>query len=124
MVQAVIWPLATSENQKELIILDFQGSLHAAAADVRGTNIGNITLDKATATLIVGHHRLQGKKVPLNKPLAVIRKREKMDMMDTDEDIRPAVDYDVVTILREKYIFSQRPGLIVQESLRGLFKIG
>ncbi|KAF7727366.1 Chromosome transmission fidelity protein 8 [Apophysomyces ossiformis] len=125
MAQAVIWPLTTSENRKELVILDFQGSLLADDPDVRGSPIGQITFDKASATLIVGHHRLQGKKVALSKPFAVIQKREEVDRMDTDEEgIHPVVDYDVVTILREKYIFTQRPGLIVQESLRGLTKLG
>jgi chromosome transmission fidelity protein 8 len=32
--------------------------------------------------------------------------------------------YDVVSIIKEKYVFSQRPGLIVQENLRNLTRIG
>lgn len=45
--------------------------------------------------------------------------------MEVDHDpSQPAAYFDTVAILREKYVFSQRPGLLVQENLRGLTRIG
>lgn len=75
---------------------------------------------------------MEGKKVKLPKPLAVIRKRgdqsglkDNMDV-DNDEDTttEPTSTYDTVAILREKFVFTQRPLLQVQPGLRGLTRIG
>lgn len=77
---------------------------------------------------------MEGKKVKLPKPLAVIRKRgdqssglkDNMDVDNDDEDTttEPTSTYDTVAILREKFVFTQRPLLQVQPGLRGLTRIG
>lgn len=123
MVHIVIHPLQTSNKTEELIYLDFQGSFESSSeeANVSNIEIGDLTLQENSALLIIGHHKLTGKKVKLPKPFAVIHKK-KIDKDDMEEDT--GVCYDVVTILKEKYVFSVRPGLIVQESLRGLTRIG
>lgn len=124
MVNIVIHSLQNSEKKEELVYLDFQGSFDSPEnPDVSNIEIGDLTLKDDSALLIIGHHKLVGKKVKLPKPFAVLhkRKREQDDMM---EDGKDGVVYDVVTILKEKYVFSGRPGLIVQESLRGLARIG
>lgn len=82
------------------------------------------------AYLVIGHQRVEGKKVKLAKPFAVIKKRPKndehrMDIDDDDDDeTRSSSYYDTVAILREKYVFTQRPSLMVHETLRGLTRIG
>ncbi|KAI8381323.1 Ctf8-domain-containing protein [Radiomyces spectabilis] len=122
MVHTVIRPLSRSENKQELVYLDFQGSFVADDhANVSDAYIGDLTLEKDKAILSIGHHRLEGKKVKLPKPFAVIQKSEQ-DLMETDTS--PGAYYDVVTILREKYVFNTRPGLVVEESMRGFTKIG
>lgn len=118
MVHVVIHSQQNSNHTKDLIYLDFQGSFESTEnSDVSNLEIGDLTLSESGATLIIGHHKLVGKKVKLTKPLAVIHKQKEETMDD-------AICYDVVTILKEKYVFPTRPGLIVQESLRGLTKIG
>ncbi|KAI9244648.1 Ctf8-domain-containing protein [Helicostylum pulchrum] len=118
MVHVVIHSYKDSVQTQDLIYLDFQGSFESVDnIQLSNVDIGDLTLSTDSAQLIIGHHKLTGKKVKLQRPLAVIHKRR--DMMDEGGD-----EYDVVTILKEKYVFSDRPGLIVQESLRGLTRIG
>lgn len=124
MVHIVIHSLQNSEKKEELVYLDFQGSFDSPDnTDVSNIEIGDLTLKDNSALLIIGHHKLVGKKVKLPKPFAVLHKR-RLGQDDMIEDGKDGVVYDVVTILKEKYVFSGRPGLIVQESLRGLAKIG
>lgn len=125
MVHVVIHSHSTSNKTEELLYLDFQGSFDSADnLDVSNIEIGDLTLLDDSATLIIGHHKLVGKKVKLPKPYAVIHRQKAEDEDAMMEDGKSGISYDVVTILREKYVFSNRPGLIVQESLRGLTKIG
>ncbi|KAI8876312.1 hypothetical protein K501DRAFT_338175 [Backusella circina FSU 941] len=121
MVHVIINSHANSDNQKELLFLDFQGSFDVGERiDLSNIKVGDLTLNEDSAMLVIGHHRIQGKKVKLAKPFAVMKKQpvEDEDMSDGQ------LYYDVVTILREKYVFSNRPGLMVHESLRGLSRIG
>ncbi|KAG2189807.1 hypothetical protein INT46_007916 [Mucor plumbeus] len=122
MVHIVVHSHRHSNKKEELVYLDFQGSFDVGdEPQLDNLEIGDLTLQGESAILIIGHHRLVGKKMKLAKPFAVVHKRK------TDLDIleeQDGVCYDVVTILKEKYVFPNRPGLIVQESLRGLARIG
>ncbi|OBZ85078.1 Chromosome transmission fidelity protein 8 [Choanephora cucurbitarum] len=120
MVNIVIRPYNSSSRKEELVCLEFQGSFDSGdATELSGLEVGDLTLEGDSAVLITGHHRLVGKKAKLPKPLAVIHKRQK-----EADSMEEGTSYEVVTILKEKYLFASRPGLIVQESLRGLTKTG
>ncbi|CEP14168.1 hypothetical protein [Parasitella parasitica] len=122
MVHVAIHSYRHSNNKEELVYLDFQGSFDVGdEPQLDNLELGDLTLEDESATLIIGHHRLIGKKVKLPQPFAVIHKRKTDLDMQEEQD---GVCYDVVTILKEKIVFSNRPGLIVQESLRGLTRIG
>ncbi|KAI8637380.1 hypothetical protein BD408DRAFT_424668 [Parasitella parasitica] len=122
MVHVAIHSYRHSNKKEELLYLDFQGSFDVGDEPrLDYLELGELTLQDESATLIIGHHRLIGKKVKLLKPFAVVHKRKTdLDMLEEQD----GVCYDVVTILKEKYVFPNRPGLIVQESLRGLARIG
>ncbi|KAI9020863.1 hypothetical protein CLU79DRAFT_754130 [Phycomyces nitens] len=121
MVHAVICPVSDSQTNQELVYLDFQGSFSTDQdALVMNVAIGDISFEKDTALLVIGHQRLEGKRVGLLKPFAVIRKRTGLE--STVGGFSAAVTYDVVCLIKEKYVFSNRPGLIVQENSRGLNK--
>ncbi|CDH57534.1 predicted protein [Lichtheimia corymbifera JMRC:FSU:9682] len=132
MVHTVIYSLDESQTDSGLVLFEFQGSFTTKEENVQQLKIGNVDIDNNKAILSLGHHRLEGKKVKLPKPLAVIRKRgdqsglkDNMDV-DNDEDTttEPTSTYDTVAILREKFVFTQRPLLQVQPGLRGLTRIG
>ncbi|ORZ23511.1 Ctf8-domain-containing protein [Absidia repens] len=126
MVQAVIHSWVTSDNKKELSLLEFQGSFHGNGDDqMKNVKIGDIEVDKDKMFLLIGHHRIEGVRKKLLKPLAVIHKRTtSATTMDIDQinDTGPAMEYDVTTIIKEKFVFTNRPRLIVKESLRGMTK--
>ncbi|KAI7883962.1 hypothetical protein K492DRAFT_235043 [Lichtheimia hyalospora FSU 10163] len=133
MVHTVIYSLEESQTESGLILFEFQGSFTTKEESVQQLKIGNVDIDKDKAFLSLGHHRLEGKKVKLPKPLAVIHKRVESgskdnQVMDVDNEqdttTEPTSTYDTVAILREKFVFSQRPLLQVQPGLRGLTRIG
>ena len=74
-------------------------------------------------TLIIGHHKLEGKMVELKRPLCVMRKRTAAapaDAMDVDcaaagAGTTASVDYVVAGIVRRKLVFKNRPKPIVRK---------
>lgn len=56
--------------------------------------------------------------LPSSPPLASSQLAREHDEMN-----RRMVIYDVVTVLREKFVFKQRPELMVAEELRGMVKM-
>ncbi|KAI7869767.1 hypothetical protein BDF14DRAFT_1722358 [Spinellus fusiger] len=122
MVHAVICSLTDSKSRQELVYLDFQGSFTSEEGDeLKNVSIGDITVKDDTAVIKVGHHRLEGKRVRLTKPLAVMKKQTGGEM-NMEDPKSPTVAYETVCLLREKYIFSLRPSLLVQEVHRGPVK--
>ncbi|KAI8141213.1 hypothetical protein BJV82DRAFT_518852 [Fennellomyces sp. T-0311] len=117
MVYTVIYPKSASHSEPNLVFLEFQGNFQSEEAKVQNLKIGDITFSNDKATLMVGHHRLEGKKVKLAKPVAVIRKRE-----HAMEEY--GATFDTVSVMYEKYLFSQAPKIIVHESRRNLTRRG
>ena len=72
-------------------------------------------------TLIIGHHKLEGKMVVLKRPLCVMRKRTAAapaDAMCVDSAAgtgTASVDYVVAGIVRRKLVFKNRPKPIVRK---------
>ena len=83
--------------------------------------------DASTATIVIGHHRLHGKRVALPKPVAVLRRSGGSgDDAERDadgdvafEDAGDAPDdgkdrhLSIVGVIRSKYIFDKRPQLLI-----------
>jgi chromosome transmission fidelity protein 8 len=55
--------------------------------------------------LIIGNHYLEGKRVALKKPLAIINKDDESSPAGEAESI----DYQLTGVIRFKYIFKNRP---------------
>ena len=62
--------------------------------------------DNKKACIIIGHHKLEGERTELTKPLAVLRKRKE----------RESVKYEVEGVIRFKYVFSSRPRLLISKA--------
>ncbi|KAJ3239814.1 Chromosome transmission fidelity protein 8 [Chytriomyces hyalinus] len=97
---------AASESNGEIesrwSLIEVQGVIEGVAPGVR---MGTVSFDeKNTPWLQVGRHRLRGKRVKLDKPYGVMQRS----------------DNNIVALLRVKYLFSERPVLILDDSNVGL----
>lgn len=86
-------------------IIELQGDLKSSGdASYESQYVGDLHFTKTgTPLLIIGHHLLLGKEMPLDHPLALL-KREK-----SDDD----TEFVVQTIVTKKIIFKHRPKPIV-----------
>lgn len=75
-------------------------------------DVGTLTAtDDTSIQLVIGYHRLEGTKMALKKPVAILEKVQSndTDMDDDDNEVR----YNVIGVIREKLIFKQRPRAII-----------
>eukprot|EP00833_Pecoramyces_ruminatium_P008171 jgi/Orpsp1_1/1182203/evm.model.c7180000080316.1 len=126
MVQLIIRTDSILSQHKPLskfedyILLEFQGSLQFNPdLDLQGKELGTVTeFNEKEMSIIIGNHKLYGKLVELDKPLAIIRKDSTLtkmeDMMDIDD--QKGKDYHLTTIIRRKILFNKRPDLITTGS--------
>ncbi|KAL6780557.1 hypothetical protein ACKKBF_B12635 [Auxenochlorella protothecoides x Auxenochlorella symbiontica] len=69
-------------------------------------DIGTLsTSSTGSIFLTIGYHQLEGSRVPLKKPFAILEK-------DTSEG---STGYQVVGVVREKYKFSARPRPLISK---------
>jgi hypothetical protein len=61
--------------------------------------------------MIISHHKLQGEVVKLKKPFAVLEKKHNPGSTETE--------YEIVAVLRKKYVFATRPQPLVDEESKG-----
>ncbi|KAF3433007.1 hypothetical protein FNV43_RR24109 [Rhamnella rubrinervis] len=67
-------------------------------------------------TFTVGYHELTGSKVPLKKPLLVLKKvkRSDVDRSGGDED-SARVELEVIGIIRHRILFKTRPKALISK---------
>ncbi|KAI1790664.1 Ctf8-domain-containing protein [Ganoderma leucocontextum] len=112
----------------ELVLIELQGALEVEG-NKDGQLVGELEVDSATKkpTLKIGYHRLEGKLVNLNKPLAVLHRHDSQPPddedagMEVDEDedegrvgkTTEAKSWDMIAIVKRKMVFSKRPMPVV-----------
>ncbi|KAJ3152908.1 hypothetical protein HDU89_001116 [Geranomyces variabilis] len=82
MVQIVLpTTIATADNGGDgHVLLELQGSLSTESTEgLAGLHLGHFSIcpTTGTPTLSIGHHKLEGRRVELRKPFAVVRKRQR-----------------------------------------------
>ncbi|TPX35273.1 hypothetical protein SmJEL517_g02232 [Synchytrium microbalum] len=63
-------------ESRDWILLEVQGSLEIDDDTLQNAVLGSMQLNKDCPVLTIGHHRLEGKRITLSKPLALIRRKE------------------------------------------------
>ncbi|KAN0065719.1 hypothetical protein ACQY0O_000849 [Thecaphora frezii] len=131
-------PLVELATTGELILVELQGSLEFPhpSNPAGGQVLGKFVFEDGREdrpTLLISHHRLEGKFVNLTNPLAVLKKSHpspsshkdneeegedqsqprKKPRCDTQPD-PPMSGYQVVTLVKRKILFSKRPEPVVR----------
>ncbi|KAN0008932.1 hypothetical protein ACTFIU_010214 [Dictyostelium citrinum] len=117
-----------SANKQEWFILDLQGHLEYTG-DLKNETLGTLSKKPNTKddfTFQIGNSVLAGKRVPLKKPLLVIKKiklnnDDNDDKMNDDSDNKDnenekKVEYSIEGICNDKIQFTTRPTTFIPQS--------
>ncbi|KAJ1956475.1 hypothetical protein EC988_001330 [Linderina pennispora] len=103
---------------REFCLIETQGSLETdAPAGLRAQQrFGEIQRNAdGSVKMVIGIHHANGSVVKLKNPLAVVRKRP-AEENDGSADIQ----YDIVAVLKEKFLFKSRPDVVLQKEILNL----
>eukprot|EP00123_Amoebidium_parasiticum_P009845 comp19745_c0_seq1/m.23563 comp19745_c0_seq1/g.23563 ORF comp19745_c0_seq1/g.23563 comp19745_c0_seq1/m.23563 type:complete len:125 (-) comp19745_c0_seq1:262-636(-) len=100
-------------------LVELQGEL-VTKGNYAGRPFGEFYFDeKGDPHIVVAYHHLVGKKQALDEPFAVMQKVHQ-PQNDTMEDGPTAVkEYQVVALIKHKYVFKNRPQAIIKDELKG-----
>ncbi|XP_050477066.1 chromosome transmission fidelity protein 8 homolog [Bombus huntii] len=109
---SMIVPIKKDGECEEWAIVELQGDLKFNSVNITNVYIGDLHFTKSgTPILIIGIHVLQGKEMALQKPFAVlVKKNEETNTANTSE-VKTA--YVIKAIVKKKLIFKSRPKPIV-----------
>ncbi|KAK1415256.1 hypothetical protein QVD17_31032 [Tagetes erecta] len=111
-------------NCREWAIIELQGVVEVQPAfqdRIQNLQIGLLcrTSSQETYTFTVGYHELSGSKIPLKKPLLVLKKniiKSDMEIDQNDDQIDSSrVELEVIGIIRQRILFKTRPKALISE---------
>lgn len=74
-----------------------------------------------TYTFTIGYHELMGTKLPLKKPLLVLKKTKRSEDGSDDDACAAGVELEVIGIIRHRILFKTRPMALISSTLFYLF---
>jgi chromosome transmission fidelity protein 8 len=114
------------ESTQEWCIVEMQGQVHVreppapTASDpdpqlrLDGMEVGSIRAKSATdVVMTVGNYEIDGRRIALSKPIAVLKKVRQQSPGGDDED-EEKMALHVVGVVRHKYLFKSRPRAILR----------
>jgi chromosome transmission fidelity protein 8 len=101
------------DGMPEWAMVELQGTIEIQGGKTHEGDLAVATLKlassgKDTVVMTVGYHQLEGKRVPLKKPLAIMEKTE-------ESQPEGGVGYVVVGVIRNKYLFKTRPRAMISK---------
>ncbi|XP_022929119.1 putative uncharacterized protein DDB_G0287975 [Cucurbita moschata] len=66
-------------------------------------------------TFTVGYHELAGSKVPLKKPLLVLKKKKCVDEDQSGDTKSATAELEVIGIIRQRILFKTRPKALISK---------
>jgi chromosome transmission fidelity protein 8 len=86
--------ISLNDEPPERMLLELQGTLEFMSDNLE---IGSLTWQGQTPTLVIGHHRLTGQVVKLTRPFYVLSK---------DKD---PLGFSIKSVVSKKLVFKNRP---------------
>ncbi|KAK4280368.1 hypothetical protein QN277_011999 [Acacia crassicarpa] len=107
-------------NCSEWAIVDVQGVVEAQPSfqdRLQNLEIGVLCRPSSQEvyTLTIGYHELTGSKVPLKKPILVLKKT-KQSGVDSDRENNCNVELHVVGVIRQRILFKTRPKALISKA--------
>ncbi|CAK9217077.1 unnamed protein product [Sphagnum troendelagicum] len=105
---------------EEWAMVELQGSLDIQhATSLQNLSIGSLCRTSANKyKFVIGYHELEGTKVALKKPIAILKKIKHSDGMEIDPQLAAtpvSVEMQVVGIIRHKLLFKTRPKALISK---------
>ncbi|XP_068640921.1 uncharacterized protein [Aristolochia californica] len=99
----------------EWAIVELQGVVEAQASvgdQLQNLEIGRLCRisSEENYTFTVGYHELSGTKVPLKKPMLVLKKSK---VSDSDSPNSSRAELEVIGIIRHRILFKTRPKALI-----------
>ncbi|XP_022159534.1 putative uncharacterized protein DDB_G0287975 [Momordica charantia] len=66
-------------------------------------------------TFTVGYHELTGSKVPLKKPLLVLKKKTSVNEDQSSDSNSTSAELEVIGIIRQRILFKTRPKALISK---------
>ncbi|KAH7867570.1 hypothetical protein Vadar_004074 [Vaccinium darrowii] len=107
------------QNCPEWAIVELQGVIEPQPAfqnRLQNLEIGQLCRPSSqeTYTFTVGYHELMGSKIPLKKPLLVLKKmRRDSDAENSGTESSSRVELEVIGIIRQRILFKTRPKALI-----------
>ncbi|PNW82508.1 hypothetical protein CHLRE_06g281750v5 [Chlamydomonas reinhardtii] len=120
----MIVPIKTPESEVvEWVLVELQGKIEQLTPE-QSIEIGMLLSndpDGKSLQLTIGYHQLEGKKLTLKKPMAILGKVEASPCgpMECGEEMAAAESrntaYEVVGVIRHQYLFKTRPRALISK---------
>eukprot|EP00879_Flechtneria_rotunda_P020304 GHRR01021352.1.p1 GENE.GHRR01021352.1~~GHRR01021352.1.p1 ORF type:complete len:123 (+),score=30.45 GHRR01021352.1:671-1039(+) len=112
-------PLTQAERElQEWALIELQGKVEPQRdIDIAESLIvGTMQLSKTNSDIIqlqIGYHVLEGKRLPLKKPLAIMEKQGHNGNAGSQANNGSPIICKVIGVLRHKYLFKTRPKALI-----------
>mmetsp|Transcript_18703 Transcript_18703/g.52565 ORF Transcript_18703/g.52565 Transcript_18703/m.52565 type:complete len:115 (-) Transcript_18703:485-829(-) len=100
------------DSVKEWALIELQGKIEDVAGAELSNELGRLVAvqgQKDVVRLTVGYHQLEGKRLDLKKPFAILQKQQSV------EEAGSATSYQVAGVVKSKYLFKTRPTALISK---------
>ena len=111
-------------DSAEMKMIELQGSIEHREDSINHLSkqvLGELGWDKVRncPILLIGHHKLVGEVVTLKKPFAIMKRRaipiSTSTNHDVEEDHHREDHYELIGLIRQKWLFRSRPEHLVDK---------